>query len=614
MTQLSSSLASKNISPNNTLKSFLNIKHTKELVSPEDLKNQITNIRKDSKDGFTELQQKIEVVSLFDKYSVLKEKLTNGLFTTPFDITTDMIKNIIALQNRKNITNQTILDILHVNIGDSNTALKDFGFAFQEALGMKINDTDKRNKADGIIGKDTILKFISLVQTEPNKRRAKAENQDKKPEINKKSIDINKSVEYMKKRLDNLSSKEKLEISELYGTRGLHNKKIAEILGFKKIFKQEIQKKLEEFGDIFQRALNMQNIDTQIGSGTLLKFLQQKNPTFLKQRKKELNEKLQNLSIGALKNIDPWELEQLARSNNKERGLARLLNIQLPQGKNAEITFANRIQTILKFKKTDGDIGTFTLEKIWKRKIDTKLSGNAEIARLQIITQLEKFDKPRYKTYKKYMNFSSRVPKITKNGKKGAEIQNLENRLAKTRPFQRLQKRLFLNKKKGLLLDYKTKNLYVVSSNETGFVYEKVYKTAIGARGHRTPKGIFEMGIMKKGGLGKVLSNEDRMSPTAYNKKFSDEIKLKKRSKRTKQKYSKNAYIPSVQSGKVTVSTLFYSIKDGDGVGVHATNKEQSITMVGSSASHGCMRMYHADLIDLYYQNNKKNYHSIAII
>ncbi|HID91691.1 TPA: hypothetical protein EYP45_01025, partial [Candidatus Peregrinibacteria bacterium] len=149
MTQLSSSLASKNISPNNTLKSFLNIKHTKELVSPEDLKNQITNIRKDSKDGFTELQQKIEVVRLFDKYSVLKEKLTNGLFTTPFDITTDMIKNIIALQNRKNITNQTILDILHVNIGDSNTALKDFGFAFQEALGMKINDTDKRNKADG---------------------------------------------------------------------------------------------------------------------------------------------------------------------------------------------------------------------------------------------------------------------------------------------------------------------------------------------------------------------------------------------------------------------------------------------------------------------------------
>jgi len=46
----------------------------------------------------------------------------------------------------------------------------------------------------------------------------------------------------------------------------------------------------------------------------------------------------------------------------------------------------------------------------------------------------------------------------------------------------------------------------------------------------------------------------------------------------------------------------------------NSTNEEQSIRMAGASASHGCLRMYHADVVDLYYQNHGKNYDSIAII
>ncbi len=595
-------------------------------------KGNITKICKDSQKHCTQLQKKIEALTFFDKYSVLKEKLSSVFRNhdnTIKQFSTQQLSKIQQLHNISQNHTLAIFKIIFPNYKDtlSKNELREFGFAFQEAIGMKRNTTNKKNKADGVIGKDTLSLFVSLIKKNSNKKDKKViELNELKDEKNTKSVDKNKSIKYMKKRLDNLSSIEKSNITKLYGTGGLYNKQIAEILGFKKIFTekstQEIQKKLKEFGSIFQNALDMQNIDSKIGSVTLFKFLQKYNSSVLEKikTKNETKEKIlqSNLSLKKLKSIDMWEIENISRNKgDKDKELMNIIqkkfNIDFKQMNISPDECARFIQKkLLKMQlKKYGYIGNLTLEKLWMRKIETPLSGNAENERLQIIERLEKFDKRRYKRYKKYMKFSSRIPKITKNGIKEEEIQNLEKRLSKTRPFKRLQKRLFQNKQKGLLLDYKTKNLYVVRSNEKGFVYEKVYKIASGARGHRTPKGIFQMGKMRKGGLGKVLSYEDRMSPAQYNKKFKAEIALGKRSKRTKQKYSRNAYIPSVQSGKVTVSTLFYPIQDG--VGIHATNKEQSITMAGASASHGCIRMYHADLIDLYYQNNEKNYHSIAI-
>ena len=606
-----------------TLKDFLNSKNNNPSLAIKQLKEKINNIYKDSQNGCTKLKEKIEIP--FDKNSQLKEKFTN--YFSNIVLTDTIIDKISALKETKGIHNQRIIKIF--DLGEHNTAeSKEFAEHFQQAIGMKKNDKNPKNRADGIIGSDTIDKFLSLLLTKKEtKKTVNSPQKDEKETTNKSSPDESKAIEYMKKRLNHLSDKEKSKISDLYGNGEIYNKRIAIILGFNKIFenksKEDSNKKLNEFGIIFQSALNLKTIDKMIGDKTLLLFLEQKNPDFLQKKQAEFKEKMNNIDIQSLKNIDSWTLENLSlKKGNQARALARILKTPLKIGETdaennkIESKFATFIQKdVLKMKlKKYGYIGRETINTIWKKTLlkEGIFSGETEEMRQTLMKQVKtyrtKYGQPSYYNngFKQRMSFTARKPG-------NSEQADVIKRLSRDESYKKLQKTLFKNNTKGLLLDTKTNNLYIVSATDKGLQYEKSYKTATGTNKHRTPKGFFTMGSIRKGGLGSVQSNEDRLSPQKYNKKFAKEIRSGQRQERKYQKYKQGAYIRSVSTyRKITVSTIFNQISGG--VGAHATNAEQSITAWGNEASHGCLRMTHADVINMYYHNKGKKYSHIAII
>lgn len=104
----------------------------------------------------------------------------------------------------------------------------------------------------------------------------------------------------------------------------------------------------------------------------------------------------------------------------------------------------------------------------------------------------------------------------------------------------------------------------------TKFQVDKVYPVAVGAVGYETPRGLYE--IVAKG------KNVDWQMPNS-------------------------PWVPEDQRGVVIpggdprnpIKARWMSIYDG--AGVHGTADDASI---GSSASHGCIRMHIPDVIELY--------------
>lgn len=96
------------------------------------------------------------------------------------------------------------------------------------------------------------------------------------------------------------------------------------------------------------------------------------------------------------------------------------------------------------------------------------------------------------------------------------------------------------------------------------------YDVAVGAVGHKTPRGLYE--VQRKG------KNVDWLMP------YSD-------------------WVPKEQQGTVVpggdprnpIKARWIEVHDG--VGIHGTDDEGSI---GSRASHGCIRMRIPDVIDLF--------------
>jgi len=110
------------------------------------------------------------------------------------------------------------------------------------------------------------------------------------------------------------------------------------------------------------------------------------------------------------------------------------------------------------------------------------------------------------------------------------------------------------------------------SLTSTKFDVEKVYPIAVGDIGYATPRGLYEVRT-------KSNAPEWRMP-------YSDWV----------DKELQGTVVPAGHPDNPIVAR-WIGVHDDEGVGIHGTS---SLSSIGTRASHGCIRMYAKDVIELF--------------
>ena len=365
-----------------------------------------------------------------------------------------------------------------------------------------------------------------------------------------------------------------------------------------------------------------------------------------------LNENLENLTEGKIKSHQ-YEIEQLLRNGSKDTlaALAKILKVDLR--KVAKVTFAKHVQKTIGLKGSgskgiDGLIGNYTLKKIWERKLNDKLDGKSEEIRVKVDKAVKKFSD--YQKFKDSMTYTARtVEKAEENNVIAWAKKSLKS--DGTPRFNILIKNA--NKgQKSLLLDSRTKNLYVVEANNDGGVtLSMAVKTSIGQKinkqsvldpnfyinkygtskihATRQPDGSF-----KEGGTDTVskwqfhFTNtfvKGHATPAGYHY-FHETIGIKNKTltkivsfkdKKTNGQYPKGKghenTLSIPRNKKPSMITLRMGF-DASGLAGHGSDKISSITALGTNNSSGCIRILPADIATLSAYNNDIRYTGILIV
>ncbi len=357
----------------------------------------------------------------------------------------------------------------------------------------------------------------------------------------------------------------------------------------------------------------------------LLKFLKKETPEHIKlntntdsnsdEQREILSENFKNLTKGKIKSHQ-YEIEQLLKNKPKDtiQALAKILNVDLQ--KTNRVKFAKHIQKTIGLTGTgstgiDGVIGNYTLKKIWERKLNETLDGNAETMRKNVLQAVNDFgenkngDKERFI---KELKYTARPVKENSQEAKDVLKHAQESKYGGEKRIGYLLNSL-KNGGNALILDSRTRNLYLVQKNQDDTLQINLaIKTAVGRKGflgigegknevdslsqlkekmnkkgvNKTPTGFHKFNQNNNRGFQKtgldyiVDENQRRKGNQYYNKYFMGSIHTPKGKK------------ASMITGALQIMGPIF---------LHGTDAwKNRITPTGKFASNGCVNISPADM------------------